>query len=111
MNRGQKQRIAIARALIRDPDILLCDEATSALDEESQRNVQDAIDRLLEAKKRTVIIIAHRLSTVQRADNVLVLRKGLVVEHGSYQELSEREGGKFRAMLLAQQNQIQSATN
>jgi len=99
---GQKQRIAIARALVRDPDILLADEATSALDEQSQKLVQDALDRLLEAKKRTVIIIAHRLSTVQRADIVCVMKKGKVVESGKYADLAVMEGGHFRALLLAQ---------
>ena len=99
---GQKQRIAIARALVRDPDVLLADEATSALDEESQRTVQDALDRLLEAKKRTVIIIAHRLTTVQRADVVLVMKQGQVVETGQYQELADKEGGHFRTLLLTQ---------
>ena len=78
------------------------DEATSALDEQSQRTVQDALDRLLEAKKRTVIIIAHRLTTVQRADVVCVMKRGQVVETGKYQELAGKEGGYFRTLLLAQ---------
>jgi subfamily B ATP-binding cassette protein MsbA len=82
---GQRQRIAIARAILRDPPILIFDEATSALDTESERLVQDAIERLLQG--RTVFVIAHRLSTVQRADQILVMERGTIVERGDHASL------------------------
>ncbi|HKJ90785.1 MAG TPA: ABC transporter ATP-binding protein [Oceanipulchritudo sp.] len=97
---GQRQRVAIARALLRDPRILILDEATSALDYESETLVQDALDYL--ARNRTTLTIAHRLSTVRRADRIVVLQDGRIVESGSYRSLAEREGGAFRQMLAAQ---------
>jgi subfamily B ATP-binding cassette protein MsbA len=87
---GQRQRIAIARALLRDPPILVMDEATSALDTESERVIQDAIERLLEG--RTVFVIAHRLSTVQRADQILVMEEGRIVERGTHASLLAASG-------------------
>ena len=87
---GQRQRIAIARALLLDPPILILDEATSALDTESERLVQAAIDRLLEG--RTVFVIAHRLSTVQHASQILVLERGHIVERGTHDALRARGG-------------------
>ena len=87
---GQRQRIAIARALLSDPPILILDEATSALDTESERLVQEAIDRLLAG--RTVFVIAHRLSTVVHADQILVLDRGEIIERGTHAELLARRG-------------------
>jgi len=96
---GQKQRIVIARALIKKPSILLLDEATSALDNESERDVQAALDGV--AAGHTTIVIAHRLSTVFSADRVVVLREGVVQEEGAPQELVDA-GGAFYHMVHAQ---------
>ncbi len=96
---GQRQRIAIARTLLRDPRVLILDEATSALDAESEALVQDALDRLME--DRTTLVIAHRLSTIQRADRILVLSGGSVVEDGPHAELFQR-GGVYRRLYEAQ---------
>jgi ATP-binding cassette subfamily B protein len=87
---GQRQRIAIARALLRDAPLLLLDEATSALDAESERLVQDALDRLME--HRTTIVIAHRLATVRAADRIVVMESGRIVEEGTHATLSKRGG-------------------
>jgi subfamily B ATP-binding cassette protein MsbA len=92
---GQRQRIAIARALLRNPPLLILDEATSALDTESERLVQQAIDEVMEG--RAVLVIAHRLSTVHRADQIVVLDRGRIVERGTHDELL-RLGGLYRRL-------------
>ena len=97
---GQRQRIAIARAVLRNPDILILDEATSSLDAESERLVQEALDRLLEG--RTAIIIAHRLATIRNVDCIYVLEHGKVVEKGTHDELSENEHGIYSALAKLQ---------
>lgn len=87
---GQRQRVAIARALLRDPEILILDEATSALDSVTEKQVQESLDHLMEG--RTVIAVAHRLSTIEGADQVIVLEDGRVVEQGDYRELLKQRG-------------------
>jgi len=95
---GQRQRLAIARALLSDPPILILDEATSALDTESERLVQEAVDRLLQG--RTVFVIAHRLSTITHADQIVFLDRGEIVERGTHAELLEKRGAYSRLYEL-----------
>ncbi|MFN4234662.1 MAG: ABC transporter ATP-binding protein [Bacteroidia bacterium] len=97
---GQRQRIAIARAVLKDPAILILDEATSSLDSESERLVQEALEKLM--KGRTSIVIAHRLSTVKAADKIVVIDKGEVVEIGSHEELIKKENGLYRHLSSLQ---------
>jgi ABC-type multidrug transport system fused ATPase/permease subunit len=97
---GQKQRLSIARAVLRNPEILILDEATSALDTESEKLVQEALDKLM--KHRTSIVIAHRLSTVTHADRIVVLQQGEIVETGRHEELMALNGTYAKLIRLQQ---------
>lgn len=100
---GQKQRVAIARAVLKNPEILLLDEATSALDVESERVVQQALQRLM--RKRTTIIVAHRLSTIKNADQISVIESGKIIEQGTHSSLVENEDGSYFKLINLQQRQ------
>jgi subfamily B ATP-binding cassette protein MsbA len=91
---GQRQRVAIARAILRNPRLLILDEATSSLDNESESLVQEALDRLMQS--RTTIVVAHRLTTIQNADKIVVIDRGQVVEEGTHDQLIAREGLYYR---------------
>ncbi len=95
---GQRQRLSIARAVLRDPQLLILDEATSALDTESERLVQDALSSILTG--RTSLVIAHRLSTIQHADKIIVIDKGRIAEQGTHDELMAAEGSYRRLIEL-----------
>ncbi|UYZ61748.1 ABC transporter ATP-binding protein [Hymenobacter weizhouensis] len=97
---GQRQRLSIARAILRNPPILILDEATSALDTESEKLVQEALTRLMQ--NRTSLVIAHRLSTVQHADEIIVLQQGRIVERGTHEQLLRRPNGLYQRLSLLQ---------
>jgi ABC-type multidrug transport system fused ATPase/permease subunit len=97
---GQRQRIALARALLRKPDLLILDEATSALDSESEQLIQQSIDEI--SNNTTILIVAHRLSTIAKAKQVYVLQNGNVIEEGSFDNLSNKKGGILNTMLMKQ---------
>ncbi|MBQ8301828.1 MAG: ATP-binding cassette domain-containing protein, partial [Clostridia bacterium] len=100
---GQKQRIAIARMFIKNPKILILDEATSALDSESEKLIQDALDRLM--NNRTTIYIAHRLSTIINSDKIVTLEKGTIIEEGTHEELLNNKGAYYN-LYTAQMHSI-----
>ncbi|KAL2348926.1 hypothetical protein Fmac_002926 [Flemingia macrophylla] len=102
---GQKQRVAIARAVLKNPEILLLDEATSALDVESERVVQQALDRLMQ--NRTTVMVAHRLSTIRNADQISVLQDGKIIEQGTHSSLVENKNGAYFKLVNLQQQQHQ----
>jgi ABC-type transport system involved in Fe-S cluster assembly fused permease/ATPase subunit len=102
---GEKQRVAIARTILKAPPILMLDEATSALDSHTEKEIQDALDKV--SRNRTTLVIAHRLSTIVTADNIIVLDKGQLVEQGTHAELMER-GGLY-ASLWNRQRQAEKA--
>jgi len=95
---GQKQRLSIARAVLKNPPIMILDEATSALDTESERLVQDALEKMM--RNRTSIVIAHRLSTIQNADSIVVMSKGKILEQGTHEELMKSKKGYKKLVEL-----------
>ncbi|HMW76092.1 MAG TPA: ATP-binding cassette domain-containing protein, partial [Saprospiraceae bacterium] len=107
LSMGQRQLISFARALVFNPDILILDEATSNIDTESEMVVQHAIEKLIE--KRTSIIIAHRLSTIKKADNIMLLDKGRVMEIGTHEALMEKEDGLYKELYSLQFEHAQPA--
>ena len=106
---GEKQRAAIARCLLRDPPIVLLDEATSALDTLTESSVQEALDRL--GEQRTVLVIAHRLGTIKNADNIIVLKDGVVCEQGTHDELLSKPGGVYAEMWNMQLNSTSASAS
>ena len=95
---GQKQRISIARAVLKNPPIMILDEATSALDTESERFVQEALEKMME--NRTSLVIAHRLSTIQKADWIVVMERGMILEQGTHSELMQKNGAYKKLVEL-----------
>ena len=104
MSGGQRQRVAIARAILANPRILILDEATSNLDTESEMYIQESLTELM--KSRTTIVIAHRLSTIRKADQILVIEEGKIVEQGTHDELINKRGRYFK--LYTYQARIQT---
>jgi subfamily B ATP-binding cassette protein MsbA len=102
---GQRQRLAIARALLKDAPVLILDEATSSLDAESERSVQDALENLITT--RTTIVVAHRLSTIRRADRIVVLVDGTIAEEGTHEQLLEKNGEYSRLYALQMLEQVE----
>ena len=100
LSMGQRQLISFVRALVFNPDILILDEATSSIDPESESVIQHAIEKLIE--KRTSIIIAHRLTTIRNASNIMVLEKGKIIEFGPHEELLKSEEGRYRELYEMQ---------
>ncbi|KAF9228497.1 hypothetical protein BS17DRAFT_851606 [Gyrodon lividus] len=107
---GQRQRLAIARALLKKPAILALDEATSSLDATSEHRVNDAIDKILAARQTTCLIVAHRLSTIARAERIVVLENGRITESGTYRQLINKKDSRFRALVAAQLNAAESGS-
>ena len=101
---GQRQRLSIARAILKNPPILILDEATSALDTESERLVQDALEKLM--KNRTSLIVAHRLSTVRHADRIIVLNRGRIIESGHHTNLMQQKGFYYRLHQLQNEKRM-----
>jgi ABC-type multidrug transport system ATPase subunit len=98
---GQRQRLAIARSIVKRPKILILDEATSSIDVRGEQVVQAALDKV--SKNRTTVVIAHRLATIRKADNIVVLRKGKAIQQGTHDSLMTQEGGAYFALATAQQ--------
>ena len=99
LSQGQRQLLAIGRAFVSDPDILILDEATSSVDTRTEKNIQDSMAELM--KGRTSLIIAHRLSTIRDADQIIVMDQGRIIEQGSHDELI-RKNGKYRQLYMTQ---------
>ena len=97
MSGGQKQRVALARAIIKEPKILLLDEATSALDAESEKIVQNALDKVM--LKKTSVIVAHRLSTIKDADLIVVVKNGIITEKGKHEDLITIKDGAYASLV------------
>lgn len=98
---GQKQRIAISRAILKNPSILLLDEATSALDAESEKSVQEALDRVMVG--RTTVVVAHRLSTIRNADEIAVVQDGNIIETGNHEELISNPNSAYASIVQLQE--------